>query len=69
MGQASEVPVVGARAGGGAPDHGTIRVSDAVKQFEGGVLAVDHVSFEARPGEFISLVGSGPKAPGSSSLG
>jgi NitT/TauT family transport system ATP-binding protein len=56
----------GAPAGEADADRGTIRVSDAVKQFEGGVLAVDHASFEARPGEFISLVG--PSGCGKSTL-
>jgi hypothetical protein len=39
----------------GADAHrGTIEVADAVKRFEGGVLAVDRISFNAAPGEFIS---------------
>lgn len=46
--------------------RGTIEVDDAVKQFEGGVLAVDHVSFTAKPGEFVSLIG--PSGCGKSTL-
>jgi NitT/TauT family transport system ATP-binding protein len=53
-------------AGSAAAGRGTISVTDAVKQFQGGVLAVDHVSLEASPGEFISIVG--PSGCGKSTL-
>jgi NitT/TauT family transport system ATP-binding protein len=45
---------------------GTVDVDDVVKQFEGGVLAVDHVSLSARPGDFVSIVG--PSGCGKSTL-
>ena len=46
--------------------HGEIEVDDVIKQFDGGVLAVDRVSFTARKGEFVSLIG--PSGCGKSTL-
>jgi NitT/TauT family transport system ATP-binding protein len=46
--------------------RGTIAVRDAVKRFDGGVLAVDHVSIDVHPGEFVSLIG--PSGCGKSTL-
>jgi NitT/TauT family transport system ATP-binding protein len=53
-------------AGVAVDGRGTISVENAVKQFDGGVLAVDRVNVEARPGEFLSIVG--PSGCGKSTL-
>jgi NitT/TauT family transport system ATP-binding protein len=47
-------------------ERGRITVVDAVKKFEGGVLALDRFSLDARAGEFVSVVG--PSGCGKSTL-
>jgi NitT/TauT family transport system ATP-binding protein len=54
------------RAPAVAPGAGTVEIDDVVKQFQGGVLAIDHVSLSASPGEFVSIVG--PSGCGKSTL-
>jgi NitT/TauT family transport system ATP-binding protein len=56
----------GHAGGGDTVRRGTIAVRDAVKRFDGGVLAVDHVSLDVHPGEFVSLIG--PSGCGKSTL-
>jgi NitT/TauT family transport system ATP-binding protein len=53
----------------GTPSTPALAIDDVVKQFatsEGVITAVDHVSFDVRPGEFISIIG--PSGCGKSTL-
>lgn len=49
-----------------AEQRGTVQVLNAGKRFEGGTLALESVSFDVSPGEFLSFVG--PSGCGKSTL-
>jgi NitT/TauT family transport system ATP-binding protein len=54
------------RPGPATAEGGTITVSSVSKEFEGGVLALQDVSFATWPGEFVSIVG--PSGCGKSTM-
>src|SRR5262252_3027308 len=66
-------PTLVSRNGGPAsaakPEQAILVVDDIVKRFEtpeGPITAVDHVSFDVKPGEFVGVIG--PSGCGKSTL-